>query len=146
MNVRVVSRIAINAPLKEVFRYVEDSNYHLLWNPHLQSIDAHGRLKKGTKYHTTSMLLGVKVRSDNKVTQFEPNEVIEISNQTGPLHYTVHYQFIVSEQTTMVHCTTIVDTDTKAFGFTKPVMKLLAQRELRSDLQALKIAVEQQLQ
>jgi hypothetical protein len=43
-------------------------------------------------------------------------------------------------------CATTVSSDNKAFAFAAPVLKALARRELQTDMQALKLAVEHHLE
>ena len=145
MIASVIASICIEASPADSFHYLQELRYHLLWNPHLQSISSDQRLVLGKTYSTTSLLLGVKVRGKNIVTNLLKNTEIEFENRTGALHYVVNYKLQPDGEKTLVMCTTTVSSDAKAFGFTKPVLGLLAKRELRADLEALKIAVEQQL-
>lgn len=141
----IVSQVTIKARPAAVFKYLADLNYHFLWNPHLQNLSPRMVLKKGVSYQTTSMLLGVKVVAKNQVTKFASNQELQIENSTGTLKYKVNYQLRGQEQSTTLVCTTEVSADSPSFAFSRPVLKMLARRELRSDLEALKLAVEQQL-
>lgn len=145
MEARVVARISIEASPAEIFTYLTNLKYHFLWNPHLRSVKPITILKLGVKYNSSSWLLGVKVHGTNVVTKLTPNKEIELKNSTGALSYLVNYQLRVDQKRTFVFCRTIVASDSQAFAFTTPLLKLLARRELQSDLQALKIAVEQKL-
>lgn len=146
MTTKVVSRITINAKPQEVFKYLADSSYHFLWNPHLQTMSPSGKLKLGSKYKTTSWLLGLRVHGNNKVTLFDPNKELQIENSAGSLNYRVNYQLFPEGKTTRLVCTTEVTAVSQAFAFTAPVLRLLARRELQSDLKALKIAAENRLE
>lgn len=145
MTSSVISQVTIKARPAAVFKYLADLNYHFLWNPHLQNLSPRMVLKKGVSYQTTSMLLGVKVVAKNQVTKFASNQELQIENSTGTLKYRVNYQLRRQEQSTTLVCTTKVSADSPSFAFSRPVLKMLARRELRSDLEALKLAVEQQL-
>ncbi len=92
------------------------------------------------------MLLGVKISGKNKVTKFVQGKELELENSTGILQYRVNYRLQASHRKTVLYCTTSVSSSGTAFAFATPVLKLLARRELQSDLQALKIAVEQHLE
>jgi carbon monoxide dehydrogenase subunit G len=142
MSVRVVTRITVAAPPTAVFSYLSNLEYHRLWNPQVQSFSASGILERGSSYETTSLLFGITIRSRNKVTKCRPPHQLTIENDTGQIHYKADFQLLADADKTVVVCTTDVSAESKSFAFAKPVMKLLARRELQTDLQALKIAVE----
>jgi carbon monoxide dehydrogenase subunit G len=145
VQAKITNRVTINASAKEVFHYLSDPSLHYLWNPPLQSITATKPLKKGTTYRATSLLLGVLFESTNTVSAYEQDKLLEIRNSGAALDFCVIYNLEAQGKSTVVQCFTMVSSTSKAFAFTKPVLKLLAQREIRSDLQALKLAVEQKL-
>ena len=145
MKARLVTQIAINATSADVFRYLSNLKYHYLWNPHLRSISKTTNLEQGMAYQSSSLLLGVRVRGNNVVTKLLPNKELELENKTGALQYKVNYQLRSAKEKTLLTCTTTVFSESNAFAFTTPVLKLLARRELQTDLQALKISVEKQL-
>lgn len=142
---RVVTRVRIAANRAVVFTYLANLKYHLLWNPHIQSISSKEELQPGSRYQTTSMVLGVKIASDNVVTKLTVPEELEIENNTGTVRYNVNFRLQEQLDHTVVTCSTTVSADSKAFAFTLPILKRLAQRELQTDMQALKVAVENQL-
>jgi len=145
MNTQVTTRVTINATAPRVFDYVAELKYHYLWNPHIETISPLGRLKTGVEYHATSLMFGLKIRSINHVTKCVQDQELEIENSTGLLHYNVNYSLSADQDKTIVRCDISVSADSEAFAFAKPVLKMLARRELQADLQALKLAVEQQL-
>lgn len=145
-RVKVVAQVSITAGPAEVFKYMGDLKYHFLWNPHLQKISPIKVLKTGTIYESSSILLGVKVKSENKVTKLTPGKELQIENQTGVIRYSVNYKLQADGRHTTIVCTTTVDTDYKPLHFADSIMKALAKRELQSDLQALKLAVEHKIQ
>lgn len=143
MNARVVARVTINARPAEVFGCLVNLESHYIWNPHLQRISPIVTLKKGTTYSTTSVLLGVKVESQVTVARLIRDKQLVLTSDTGSLHYTVVYQLVPEEDQTVVVCNTQVSAST-AFSFTKPILKLLAHRELQSDLRAFKQLIEEE--
>ena len=145
MQARVVARTSIKASPSEVFDYLRDLNTHFLWNPPLISIKPITKLQLGSEYKSSSMILGVKVSGVNKVCKFLEDKELELENNTGILKYRVNYRLSTKEGKTQLVCTTEVSSDSNAFAFAKPVLKLLARRELQTDLKALTIAVENQL-
>lgn len=145
MKVKVVTQVAIVADRPAVFKYLKELRYHFLWNPPLQSIKPIITLELGAKYSSTSMMLGKKIITKNEVTKFEADSELELANNTGMIHYRVNYCLKSQGKKTLVICNTAVSSESKAFAFAKPVLEILARRELQADLQALKIAVEQKL-
>ncbi len=146
MQVNITSKVDIGVKPSEIFTYLTDLKRHYLWNPHLRKVAPLNSLKLGVTYRSTSLLLGIEVRGSNKVVKYIQNREIEIANSTGTIHYRVNYKLLNNTSKTQVVCTTHVSSDHKSFAFTQPILKLLARRELQSDLEALKIAVENQLQ
>lgn len=146
MNAKVATRITINASPKEVFRYFEHLRLHYLWNPHQQKNSGPDRLKQGAQYRTTSLVFGVRVNAVNKVTKFNPGRELEIENNTGLVHYHARYNLSEKAGKTLLRLNLTLSADNQAFAFAKPVLKVMAQRELRSDLGALKLAVEEKLE
>lgn len=146
MKAHVVTKIQITAQPSAVFSYLTELRFHPLWNPHLQAELANKTLAAGTEYHTRSLLFGVTMRSKNVVTDFSPNKLLELTNTTGMLEYCIRYRLHAHESGTLLTCSTTVSSHSSAFAFAKPLLKLLAQRELHTDLQLLKTAVEQKLE
>lgn len=145
MKADVVTRITISASPQEVFNYLSDLKYHYIWNPQTRRIYPVTILKKGTVYNTENVVLGMVINSQNKVVKFVKDKEIQLVNETGQLHYCVNFQLLPKGKKTQVVCDTQVSTDGRYFSFAKPVLKLLAQRELQTDMRALKLAVEHKL-
>ena len=146
MKARVVTAITIHARPNDVFRYLINLQYHHLWNPHLQGTQPPLELHLGSRYHTTSLLFAVRVQSDITVVALTPDKELELQNDAGPLQYDIRYRLTKEQDTTILKCSTTVSSESNAFAFARPLLKLLAQRELQTDLQLLKIAVEENLQ
>jgi hypothetical protein len=66
-------------------------------------------------------------------------------NQTGLIHYRVNYSLSSNSQQTKIICNTTIETYQKPLHFAAPILSVLAKRELQSDLQALKVAVEKNI-
>lgn len=139
------TRVSINATPEAVFKYLKHLKYHYLWNPPQQTIEPIISLKKGSQYKTTSVILGKKLEALNTVTKFRENLELELENTTGLVHFVVNFKLTGESGKTQLICNSILDSDSKAFAFAKPVLEVLARRELQTDLKALKIAVENQL-
>ncbi len=147
MKATITTRVSIGANQDLVFKYLTDLRYHYLWNPQIRSISSRGKLKLGSSYDTESIILGINIHATNRVVVFEPPNEIQIENITGTVQYQANFRLKSYESAfTLVICTTTVSTDNKAFVFTAPIMKQLARRELQTDLQALKLAIENRLE
>jgi uncharacterized membrane protein len=140
---RIDAKVTIQATPEQVFSYLKDLKYHSLWNPHLQKISPITKLQPGVAYKTSSLILGIPVSGTNTVLRLKPNEVLEIQNVAGTLEYKVTFRLKQSGKGTTVRCTTNLYAKHSSFVFAAPLLKALAQRELRTDLDALKEAVEQ---
>jgi hypothetical protein len=146
MKARIKTTTTIDASAAAVFKYLADTKLHYIWNPHLQTVSPEMKLREGAIYDTVNVLLGVRIRARNIVTIFIENRELELQNQTGMLEYRANYRLEpASTSVTKVICTTVVAAKGKTFYFAKPMMEQLAHRELKADLAALKLAVEQHL-
>ena len=146
MKVRLTTQVTINASPKDVFKYLKDLHYHHLWNPQIRTIEPKIILKPGSVYKTTSVVLGKRLSAENTVIKFKEGQELALENTTGLVHYHAGFHLQSKGGKTLLICDTSVDSDSRAFAFAKPVLEVLARRELQSDLQALKIAVEHELQ
>jgi|SRR5580700_2867341 hypothetical protein len=146
MQTTVVTRINIAASQTAVFRYLAHLKYHYLWNPQIQRISTQEPLKLGSTYESMSLVMGVKIKAKNTVTKFEPPRLLELENRIGAVQYQAHFRLHGQLNKTTLVCSITLSTDSNAFVFTKSLLKKLAQRELQTDMQALKIAVENQLE
>lgn len=145
MKALITSEVTIDAKPNEVFAYLEDLKFHHSWNPPIQKIEPIIKLELGAKYQSSSMFLGKRLTTDNVVTVFVEGQEIQIENTTGLVEFSANYRVSASGNKTIVNSRIAVASKSKAFAFTTPVLKALAQRELNTDLQALKVAVEQKL-
>ena len=145
-EVQVVTRVTINASPKAVFKYMRDLKYHYLWNPHIESLKPLQTLKKGAQYTAKSIVFGRRLETPNTVTVFIENKELEVENVTGMIRYRVNYSLLPTDTSTVVRCDIEVTAESDAFAFAKPVLRLMTRRELQSDLQALKVAVEEKLE
>jgi hypothetical protein len=142
VQARVVTKVSIAAEPAAVFKYLTDLKYHYLWNPQLQSIEPITKLKEGSTYKTTSVVLGVRINAKNEVTKFVKDKELELINNTGMVKYRASFKLSPKPHKTEVACSIVVSSDSHAYAFATPVLKLLARRELQIDLQSLKLAVE----
>src|SRR4051812_29129181 len=115
MKAKISSRITINARPAEIFKYLKHTKYHYLWNPQIRTIEPETTLKLGSKYKTTSVILGKQLSAENNVTKFEDNRELELENTTGLVHYCARFTLRSKGNKTLVVCETSVDSRSKAF-------------------------------
>ncbi len=145
MKASVAARLSIRASPAEVFMYFREVKLHPTWNPKLQSVKPGSKLKLGSVYRSESMLFGIKTSASNTVTKYVKDREFEIKNDTGILHYSANYKIMPIGNKTLVTCTTEVSSDKDAFKLAKPMLKLIAKREIQTDLHLLRLAVEEKI-
>lgn len=145
MKATFVTKIRVAANQQLVFEYITNLKYHRLWNPQTRNISSKSKLRLGSKFRTTIVVLGIRLHANNIVTKLEAPVEFEMKNMTGTVHYIANMKLKQSFGKTLVTSTTTVSTDSKAFVFTLPIMKRLARRELKTDMESLKVAVENRL-
>jgi hypothetical protein len=104
------------------------------------------QLHDGSAYLTQSLMLGVRIKAENHITRYVQDKELEIQNSTGMVQYRANFKLQGRSKETVITCTIVVATTGKAFVFAKPIMEHLARRELNTDLNALKVAVEDRLE
>jgi uncharacterized membrane protein len=146
MKATVTTRVTIQSSATKVFMYLTDLHYIHLWNPQLQAVSEKKILRLHSTYKTVSRILGVTIEAENRVTKFVQDAELELENLTGTVHYTVNFEVQTKNKSTvLLKCKTTVSSEHKAFAFTAPVLKIMASRELQSDLKSLKVAIENDL-
>lgn len=145
MKATVSTSVTISATPADVFEYLAHLKYHYLWNPQIRKFSTQDSLSIGKKYTTESQVLGATIKATNEVTTFDPPHKLVLENFMGVVKYRATFRLSGNVKETRVVLTTQLSTNGAIYIFTKPVLKQLALRELRTDLQALKIAVENKL-
>ena len=146
INATVSTKITIQAPAAKVFTYLTDLKYLYLWNPQIRSFPKNKVLSPGSTYKTESVILGISIKSNNTVIGYKRNKELVIENPLGNVCYTATFRLNEQAKRTTLVLTVSLSATRKIYVFTKPVLKQLALRELRTDLQALKVAVENNLE
>ena len=145
-NISAESSITIKASPQEVYRYVANLKHHYLWNPSLRSVSPEAELKPGMSFQTESVILkDIKISTHNVVTKLVPNRLVSIHNEMGLVKYDIDFMLTKEGKYTIATSKVSMLTSSQAFGLTLPVLKRLANRELQSDLESLKFAVETDL-
>lgn len=146
MKVYIVNQILIEAKRSEIFQYLANPNYHFLWNPTLKRISTYDNLQKGSTYKATNHVMGIELITTNVITKFKKNEEVEIVNKSGIIQYRLNFKLLKKGAKVLLINSSELSTISKLFAFSVPVFHLLAKRQLQTQLNALKIAVEHSLE
>lgn len=144
-EIKSVSRVTIKASPNEVYKYISNLKYYL-WNPSLRYLSKEEPFKLGVSFDSESVILRKNIiKCHNVVTELVNNESIGMENQLGNIKYKKLFKLKKKDKTTILSAELAILTPSQAFALTTPILKILAQRELKTDLNALKIVVENKL-
>jgi len=147
VEISSTSRITIHASAHEVYKYLSNLKYYYLWNTSLRYLSYEGPLKVGVSFDSESIIFKkYSIKCHNVVTELEVDKKVGTENQLGMIKYQQVYKLQKKNQSTIVNFKIDIITPSQPFGLTNSVLKVIADRELKSHLDALKIAVENKLQ
>jgi uncharacterized protein YndB with AHSA1/START domain len=136
--------IVIDRPVEEVFAYVADVTNDPAW--HTDMLEARktteGPIAMGTAWHTRfKPSMGIS-ESDMEVVSFEPNRVLAMKGEVGPMHPTLTYRFEPAEGGTKF--TRRVQISVSGWmKIMQPVMSLMIPKQNQGFLANLKRVLEQ---
>jgi uncharacterized protein YndB with AHSA1/START domain len=139
---QVTIRIEIAAGQAEVFEYLANLKAHKRWNSSLQELSSTERLKLGTTYESTSIVLGKTNISRNRVTEFDEGHELRIQNDSGPLTYDVCYKLEADGGKTIMVCECEISGHVSFFNLAAPLLEYMAETKMEADLNALRVLVE----
>lgn len=146
MRTTVTADIRIAADITEVFEYLTNLKYHYLWNPQVSSISTTDHLKLGSAFDSESRILGATVRATNIVTEYESPKALSFVSKIGSVEYNAQFKLHTEGKETAVDLSLSVDNAPPVIRkLPESILQQVALREIRTDLQALKIAVENYL-
>lgn len=145
-TISMATDVKIKAKPAEVFEYIANLKLHYYWNPSLRKLSSEGMLAIGKSYKSESKVLGgITIDSDNEVTAYVANQMLELKCKLGNIKYRQSYVLKAQRKYTTVTANTEILTESTTFGLTLGVLKKLAEHEIQTDLNYLKLAVENQL-
>ena len=103
-------------------------------------------LQLGTRYTAENRVFGIVLTAENTVTAFSPPGELTLENTAGSVKYTLHFRLKERAGLTTVQVSTTLSTDLTIFKLTRPLLKDLILREFHTELEALKVAVENHLE
>jgi uncharacterized membrane protein len=142
--VHVEDSITIDAPLDEVFDYLDTPENQVEITPSLSASELIERLDNGGSHvRFTYSMAGISLDGEVRATTYEPNERIEFEMTNGPLDGTITWTFDADGGAT--HVTYAAD-----YTVPTPVLQSVAEafaqryneRELQTTLQNLKDRLE----
>jgi hypothetical protein len=119
-----------------------DLRLHYIWNPHLKTIEPETIVRRDTTYRTTNTILGRQISVSNTISKLSPPHEMELTCSQGPLQYVVNYQLEKTAHGTSLSCSCDVRSDKRVFKYAAPAMENLARNRVQSDLETLKLIVE----
>ncbi len=143
--IRIETRVVIDRPIEEVFEFVSDVENNPLW----QSSVIKGRqtspgpLGVGTTIITISRYLGLRIKTDWTVVEYEPNKNYVAKSISGRGQAKGAWAFEPMANGT---CVTLV----AEMGFSgplrivEPMLKTIGQREIEKEFVALRELLEPQ--
>lgn len=146
-KITALSSITIKAAPKDVFKYISQPKYFYLWNPSLRHITNDEPLKINSQFETETVILNnINIKSKNTVTEYEENKKLVLENSFGLIQYKQIYRLEQSRKIyTILRLKVDVITKSQILGLTNPVLKRLANNELKMDLNYLKVVVENKI-
>jgi len=144
--ISIATKVKINAKPAEVFDYFANLKLHYYWNPSLRKLSGKETLAAGESYKAESNVLGgITIKSTNKVITLETNRKLELESKLGNIKYRQCYNLKDRGKYTIVTSNTDILIECITFGLTHGVLKQLAEHEIQTDLNYLKLAVENKL-
>ena len=143
--IRIETRVVINRPIDEVFEFVSDVENNPLW----QSSVIEGRqtstgpLGVGTTIITISRYLGLRIKSDWVVVEYEPNKKYVAKSISGRGQAKGTWAFVPGTNGTRVELVA----EMRLGGLIRigePILKIVGQRETEKEFAALKELLETQ--
>jgi uncharacterized membrane protein len=145
--VRIVTTIdksiVIDAPLKEVFSYL-DEPVHLpeIWPSMVEVKEVKPLPKGGHRYHWVYKMAGIRFEGESETVEFEPDRHL-VSKATGQIPATFDYTFTPIDGKTKIEVKTEYEIPSTLLGKVKePFVRKLNEREADTFLANLKDRLE----
>ena len=141
--IRIETIVVINRPIDEVFEFVSDVGNNPLW----QSSVIEGRqtsagpLAVGTTIITTSRYLGLRIKSEWVVVEYEPNKKYVAKSISGRGQAKGSWSFKPVADGTRVNLVAEMGLS-GLFRIFEPIMKIIGQWETEKEFTALKKLLE----
>jgi uncharacterized membrane protein len=141
--IRIQSRVTINRPLEEVFRFMTDNQNALQWQSGLLEARVTNDIAGvGRAWVDVVQFLGRRIEIASQTTDFEPWRLVRFKSTSGPIPLEGGYSFEPAGQGTKV----TFDLQGEAGGFFKlaePIVARATQRQWDTNLANLKDLLEQ---
>ena len=137
--------VTIRRPRDEVFRYLVDPETQTVWNSGLQEFKADwtGEPKVGDRARGTVKVAGRHVHWETATTEVEPPTRVVYRSVEAPFPFTLEWTLVDRDGDTEVQHDGSTGTMGGFFGkFADPVVALMYQRDMNSNLSNLKAVLE----
>ena len=133
--------IVIHRPTHEVFKYLQDHENRLYWQPNLVTHE-HERLEKGARIKEVRNVLGRRIEIEGEITEFEADKRLTFKGK-GPHVKRLEYHYTLKPEGNSTRLETQIDVELPdLFGLARPVIQRMTDRELDNAHQLLKDVLE----
>jgi uncharacterized membrane protein len=143
--IRIETRVVINRPIDEVFEFVSDVENNPLWQSSIVEgkQTSSGSLGVGTTITTTSRYLGLRIKTDWEVIEYEPNRKYVAKSISGRGQAKGTWAFEPVANGTRVDLAAEMGLS-GLFRIVEPMLKIIGQRETEKEFAALRELLEAQ--
>ena len=139
---RVEASTTVRRPVDEVFAVLSDASKSPEWSSGMQTVTrtSDGPIDVGTTYHTTAKLLGRRLETDSRVTEFEANRRYAVAT-TAPFPVTITWAVTSVDGGTRVDQTVDVEPG-GFFRLAQPLLVTMMKRQVQGDLETFRDLME----
>jgi uncharacterized membrane protein len=141
---RIEEHIHIDRPVAEVFAYGTDPDTQTLINTNMEAYELDGPMEKGARPRGVSRVAGKKLEWVSEVTEFDEGARVEIRSVEAPMDFHITWLYEADGDGTMVRFIQEADGLGGFFGrLSDPIVTKMYSRDVRSNLEKLKLLVEE---
>ncbi len=143
--IRIETRVVINRPIDEVFEFVSDVENNPLWQSSIVEgkQTSSGSLGVGTTIMTIGRYLGLRIKTDWEVIEYEPNKKYVAKSFSGSGQAKGTWSFEPVTNGTRVDLVAEMGLS-GLLRIVEPVLKIKGQRESEKEFAALRKLLESQ--
>ncbi len=143
--INVEQSITINRPIEEVFAFVGDQRNAPQWQHGVLEVrrTSEGALGIGTIHTAVRKFMGRKMEASTEYIQYEPNENITFTGDSGPMHFETSYLTESTAEGTTLTCQMKMQPG-GLFGLAEPLIAASLRREMEANFGDLKDLLENQ--
>lgn len=141
---RIEETVYVDRPVGDVFRFVTDPDNQTTIASNMIEFHSDGPMEKGTRTDGVTRVAGRRVEWTAEVTEFHPNERVEIRSLKAPMGFHITWHYAPEGQGCRVTFEQEVDSLGSFFGrLADPIVTKMYARDVQANLQNLKILCEE---